>query len=230
MWVIIGQAWIWNEIELACSFHVIIACFDELWWNFKNWFLALPNWTSNTKNHKSGMTHIKHFRLQTQWDLVWMTFVDPWHFINQWNKLSQVKLGLTWSPFRNTSWWFCTISLCSQHAPVVARAAMFLECCHFVHRCNYGEWPDWMRFNVRGTRGRGMSNAFGLRATPSVYRKHASLQRTAAKMFYMWAEVWPCWQNTCSIGAPVFGRKQDWAPQSITEKPMEVYYIWISYI
>nr|XP_054770882.1 protein unc-80 homolog [Lytechinus pictus] len=75
------------------------------------------------------------------------------------------------------------------HAPVVARAALFLECCHFVHRCNYGDWPDWMRFNVRGARGRGLSNVFGARGTSSCYRKHASLQRTAAKMFYLWAEA-----------------------------------------
>lgn len=32
-------------------------------------------------------------------------------------------------------------------APVIARAAFLLECCHFVHRCNRGQWPGWMRMN-----------------------------------------------------------------------------------
>lgn len=32
-------------------------------------------------------------------------------------------------------------------APVIARAAFLLECCHFVHRCNRGQWPSWMRMN-----------------------------------------------------------------------------------
>ncbi|CAI5761685.1 Hypothetical predicted protein [Podarcis lilfordi] len=30
-------------------------------------------------------------------------------------------------------------------APVVARAALFLECARFVHRCNRGNWPEWMK-------------------------------------------------------------------------------------
>jgi protein unc-80 len=32
-------------------------------------------------------------------------------------------------------------------APVVARAAFYLECAYFVHRCNRGYWPSWMRLN-----------------------------------------------------------------------------------
>ena len=30
-------------------------------------------------------------------------------------------------------------------APVLARAAFFLECAQFVHRLNQGKWPDWMK-------------------------------------------------------------------------------------
>lgn len=32
-------------------------------------------------------------------------------------------------------------------APVLARAAFLIECSHFVHRCNRGQWPSWMRIN-----------------------------------------------------------------------------------
>ncbi|VDO80186.1 unnamed protein product [Heligmosomoides polygyrus] len=30
-------------------------------------------------------------------------------------------------------------------SPVLARAALLLECCHFVSRCNRGHWPEWIR-------------------------------------------------------------------------------------
>ncbi|KAJ8031313.1 Protein unc-80-like [Holothuria leucospilota] len=73
-------------------------------------------------------------------------------------------------------------------APVVARAALFIECCHFVHRCNHGDWPEWMKMNTRG-RGRVYSNVWGGRGSASCYRKTQSLQRSAAKLFYLWAEA-----------------------------------------
>ncbi|XP_071839173.1 protein unc-80 homolog isoform X3 [Apostichopus japonicus] len=73
-------------------------------------------------------------------------------------------------------------------APVVARAALFIECCHFVHRCNHGDWPEWMKVNPRG-RGRVYSNVWGGRGSAACYRKSQSLQRSAAKLFYLWAEA-----------------------------------------
>uniref|UniRef100_A0A158PAR5 Protein kinase domain-containing protein n=1 Tax=Angiostrongylus cantonensis TaxID=6313 RepID=A0A158PAR5_ANGCA len=30
-------------------------------------------------------------------------------------------------------------------SPVLARAVLLLECCHFVSRCNRGQWPEWIR-------------------------------------------------------------------------------------
>ncbi|KAJ8947309.1 hypothetical protein NQ318_004561 [Aromia moschata] len=33
------------------------------------------------------------------------------------------------------------------HSTVVARAALLLECCYFVHCCNKGQWPSWMKLN-----------------------------------------------------------------------------------
>ena len=76
-----------------------------------------------------------------------------------------------------------------QNAPVVARAALLLECCHFVYRCNHGDWPEWMKSGRSYQRGRVSSNVFSSRTMGSCYRKNASLQRMAAKMFYLWAEV-----------------------------------------
>ena len=32
-----------------------------------------------------------------------------------------------------------------QEAPAVARACLLLECCLLVHKCNQGEWPQWLR-------------------------------------------------------------------------------------
>ncbi|XP_071797964.1 protein unc-80 homolog isoform X4 [Asterias amurensis] len=75
------------------------------------------------------------------------------------------------------------------NAPVVARAALLLECCHFVYRCNHGDWPEWMKSGRSYQRGRVSSNVFSSRTMGSCYRKNASLQRMAAKMFYLWAEA-----------------------------------------
>lgn len=33
-------------------------------------------------------------------------------------------------------------------APIAARAAFFFEVANFVHACNRGHWPQWMKFNV----------------------------------------------------------------------------------
>ncbi|XP_076183174.1 unc80, NALCN channel complex subunit isoform X2 [Ptiloglossa arizonensis] len=52
------------------------------------------------------------------------------------------------------------------YAPVVARTCLLLECAHFVHQCNKGQWPTWMK----------LSESHGM-------------QRTAGKLFYQWAEA-----------------------------------------
>ena len=33
---------------------------------------------------------------------------------------------------------------------MVARATLLLEVALFVHRCNRGDWPEWMRLNLPG--------------------------------------------------------------------------------
>ncbi|PFX29002.1 protein unc-80 homolog isoform X2 [Stylophora pistillata] len=36
-------------------------------------------------------------------------------------------------------------SMLDLEAPAVARACLLLECCILVHKCNQGEWPQWLR-------------------------------------------------------------------------------------
>ncbi|XP_042902932.1 protein unc-80 homolog [Parasteatoda tepidariorum] len=71
-------------------------------------------------------------------------------------------------------------------APVVARAALYLECAHFVHRCNKGCWPTWMRTNLPIIR---TSNPHANRITHADLRRTDALQKASGKLFYQWAEA-----------------------------------------
>ncbi|ESO92838.1 hypothetical protein LOTGIDRAFT_232936 [Lottia gigantea] len=71
-------------------------------------------------------------------------------------------------------------------APVAARAAMLLECAHFIHRCNHGDWPNWMKLNLPSFRH--TVAALQNRGQPSGYRRNLMLQRAAGRLFYSWAE------------------------------------------
>ncbi|KAJ8917160.1 hypothetical protein NQ315_012652 [Exocentrus adspersus] len=71
------------------------------------------------------------------------------------------------------------------HSTVVARAALLLECSYFVHCCNKGQWPSWMKLNFPMFRPSGPLPPRG--ASTGVRRSHI-MQRTAGKMFYQWAE------------------------------------------
>ncbi|XP_064455968.1 protein unc-80 homolog isoform X2 [Ornithodoros turicata] len=71
-------------------------------------------------------------------------------------------------------------------APVVSRAALYLECAQFVHRCNRGHWPTWMKLNLPVFRPSGpLAN----RGTPSGMHRTHILQRAAGRMFFQWAEA-----------------------------------------
>lgn len=70
-------------------------------------------------------------------------------------------------------------------APVVARASFLLEVAHFVHRCNRGAWPAWIKMSLPMYRP---SVPHG-RTPPSGARRMNILQRAAGRMFYQWAEV-----------------------------------------
>lgn len=81
-------------------------------------------------------------------------------------------------------------------SPVAIRAAIYMECANFVHRCNRGQWPSWMRMNISVHRG---SNAGIVHQGGSKFRKSSSIQRgarnntlmyrSAGKAFYCWAEA-----------------------------------------
>ncbi|XP_052242651.1 protein unc-80 homolog isoform X2 [Dreissena polymorpha] len=71
-------------------------------------------------------------------------------------------------------------------APVSARATLLLECAHFVHRCNHGDWPNWMRLNLPSFRH--SSAALHSRGQPSGVRRTLTLQKAAGRLFYSWAE------------------------------------------
>ncbi|XP_049834730.1 protein unc-80 homolog isoform X4 [Schistocerca gregaria] len=77
-------------------------------------------------------------------------------------------------------------SLDLPHAPVVARAALLLECAHFVHSCNKGQWPAWMKLNFPMFRPSGPIPARGV---PTGLKRTHTQQRTAGKMFYQWGEA-----------------------------------------
>ncbi|XP_017782231.1 PREDICTED: LOW QUALITY PROTEIN: protein unc-80 homolog, partial [Nicrophorus vespilloides] len=72
------------------------------------------------------------------------------------------------------------------HSSVVARAALILECSYFVHCCNKGQWPTWMKLSFPMFRPSG---PLPPRGQPSGIRRTHIMQRAAGKMFYQWAEI-----------------------------------------
>ncbi|XP_073988249.1 unc80, NALCN channel complex subunit isoform X3 [Rhodnius prolixus] len=78
-------------------------------------------------------------------------------------------------------------SLDLPHTPVVSRAAFLLECAHFVHLCNKGQWPSWLKQNLPLFRPSGPPATN--RPNSNNTRKSHILQRTAGNMFYQWAEA-----------------------------------------
>lgn len=74
----------------------------------------------------------------------------------------------------------------------MARASLFLECARFVHRCNRGNWPEWMKGHHVNITKRGLSRG----RSPIVGNKrNQKLQWNAAKHFCQWGDV---------SGSPIF--------------------------
>ncbi|XP_053540162.1 protein unc-80 homolog [Ictalurus punctatus] len=71
-------------------------------------------------------------------------------------------------------------------APVVARASLFLECARFVHRCNRGNWPEWMKGHHVNITKRGLSRG---RSPVAGNKRNNKLQWNAAKYFYQWGDA-----------------------------------------
>ncbi|GMS87264.1 hypothetical protein PENTCL1PPCAC_9439, partial [Pristionchus entomophagus] len=72
-------------------------------------------------------------------------------------------------------------------SPVLSRAALLMECSHFVSRCNRGDWPEWIRCTHSRTLSLAGAGALANRGTPSATRRMHSLQRAAGRHFYHWA-------------------------------------------
>lgn len=83
----------------------------------------------------------------------------------------------------------CSFVFSNQEAPVVARASLFLECARFVHRCNRGNWPEWMKGHHVNITKRGLSRG---RSPVAGNKRNNKLQWNAAKYFYQWGDVSPC--------------------------------------
>ncbi|MGH0124428.1 UNVERIFIED_CONTAM: hypothetical protein FKN15_055337 [Acipenser sinensis] len=71
-------------------------------------------------------------------------------------------------------------------APVVARASLFLECARFVHRCNRGNWPEWMKGHHVNIIKRGLSRG---RSPVVGNKRNQKLQWNAAKHFCQWGDA-----------------------------------------
>ncbi|KAM6945754.1 LOW QUALITY PROTEIN: protein unc-80 homolog [Aplochiton taeniatus] len=71
-------------------------------------------------------------------------------------------------------------------APVVARASLFLECARFVHRCNRGNWPEWMKGHHVNITKRGLSRG---RSPVAGNKRNQKLQWNAAKHFCQWGDA-----------------------------------------
>uniref|UniRef100_A0A915PNH9 Uncharacterized protein n=1 Tax=Setaria digitata TaxID=48799 RepID=A0A915PNH9_9BILA len=81
-------------------------------------------------------------------------------------------------------------------SPVLARASLLLECALFVHRCNKGDWPEWIRSNNACQLSAFVGgNPFGIRGTPSATRRMHMMQRAAARCFYEWG---------CQLGERIY--------------------------
>ncbi|KAH8311397.1 hypothetical protein KR044_006087 [Drosophila immigrans] len=77
-------------------------------------------------------------------------------------------------------------------APLVTRATFLLECAHFVHLCNKGQWPIWMKQNVGGYRASGANinpSQMKQQVSQTSARRTHILLRAAGKMFHQWAEM-----------------------------------------
>lgn len=72
-------------------------------------------------------------------------------------------------------------------APIVARAALLLECAYFVYQCNKGNWPDWIKLHVPVSRPSGFP--LQNRGQPSGFRRQTILKKAIGRMFYLWAEA-----------------------------------------
>lgn len=71
---------------------------------------------------------------------------------------------------------------------MVTRAALLLECANYIHMCNHGQWPSWIKQNLTSYRPSGPNINSRVPLSAGIRRTHM-LQRAAGKMFYQWGEI-----------------------------------------
>lgn len=70
----------------------------------------------------------------------------------------------------------------------MTRAALLLECAHYVQKANNNQWASWIKQNLTYRPSGPNIGARVPSASGSTRRTHI-LQRAAGKMFYQWGEV-----------------------------------------
>lgn len=70
----------------------------------------------------------------------------------------------------------------------MTRAALLLECAHYVQKANNNQWASWIKQNLTSFRPSGPNINSRIPSSTGVRRTHI-LQRAAGKMFYQWGEV-----------------------------------------
>ena len=68
---------------------------------------------------------------------------------------------------------------------MLGRAALLLECAHFVNRCNKGDWPNWMKLSYGGLCTIEKNHS----SQQSISGRNVSVQKNAGMLFHQWAEV-----------------------------------------
>lgn len=71
---------------------------------------------------------------------------------------------------------------------MVTRAALLLECAHYVQKANNSQWASWTKTNLISNRQSGV-NINARASVQASSRRTTMLQRAAGKMFYQWGEV-----------------------------------------
>ena len=74
-------------------------------------------------------------------------------------------------------------------APVVTRACYLLECAYYVHQCNRGQWPSWLKMNLPSGGSRPSRGTSLIHTQPLATRRSICMQLQASKMFHQWGEV-----------------------------------------
>lgn len=71
----------------------------------------------------------------------------------------------------------------------MTRAALLLECAHYVQKANNNQWASWIKQNLTSFRPSGPNISARIPSTSGSLRRTHILQRAAGKMFYQWGEV-----------------------------------------